>query len=110
MEPDGSKREKLIFCMSDIVKVSDWQCLYVRDEKLGSKKDIYAAVTDPKLRKQIDKNYRKFAKKKKLPSSIVDAVRLIDLQTQTATTVAYLEPYPTKYSLKREKKKLLKKN
>ena len=110
MEPDGSKREKLIFCMSDIVKVSDWQCLYVRDEKLGSKKDIYAAVTDPKLRKRIDKNYKKFAKKKKLPSPIIDAVRLIDLRTQTATTVAYLEPYPTKYSLKREKKKLLKNN
>ena len=110
MEPDGSKREKLIFCMSDIVKVNDWQCLYVRDEKLGSKKEIYAAVTDPKLRKRIDKNYKKFAKKKKMPSSVIDTVRLFDLRTKAASTVAFLEPYPTKYSLKREKKKLLKKN
>ena len=109
MEPDGSKREKLIFCMSDIVKVNDWQCLYVRDEKLASKKDIYAGVTDPKLRKRIDKNYKKFKKKKKLPSSVIDTVRLFDLRTKTASTVAFLEPYPTKYALKRERKELLKK-
>ena len=109
MDPDGANREKLIFCMSDIVKVNDWQCLYVRDEKLASKRDIYRDVTDPKLRKQIDKNYKKFAKKKKLPSSIIDTVRLFDLRTKACATVAYLEPYPTKYSLKREKKNLLKK-
>ena len=110
MEPDGSKREKLIFCVSDIVKVNDWQCLYVRDEKLASKKDIYTAVTDPKLRKRIEKNYKKFEKKKKLPSPIVDTVRLFDLRTGAASTVAYLEPYPTKHALKRERKALLKKN
>ena len=110
MEPDGSKREKLIFCVSDIVKVNDWQCLYVRDEKLASKKDIYAGVTDPKLRKRIEKNYKKFQKKKKTPSSIIDTVRLFDLRTGAASTVAYLEPYPTKCSLKRERKALLKKN
>ena len=109
MDPDGANREKLIFCMSDIVKVNDWQCLYVRDEKLASKRDIYRDVTDPKLRKQIDKNYKKFAKKKKLPSSIIDTVRLFDLRTKASVTAAYLEPYPTKYSLKREKKALLKK-
>ena len=109
MDPDGANREKLIFCMADIVKVNDWQCLYVRDEKLASKKDIYAAVSDPKLRRQIEKNYKKFAKKKKLPSPIVDTVRLFDLRTKTSATAAYLEPYPTKYSLKRERKELLKK-
>ena len=109
MDPDGANREKLIFCMSDIVKVNDWQCLYVRDEKLASKRDIYRDVTDPKLRKQIDKNYKKFAKKKRLPSSIIDTVRLFDLRTKASVTAAYLEPYPTKYSLKREKKALLKK-
>ena len=109
MDPDGANREKLIFCMSDIVKLNDWQCLYVRDEKLSSKREIYRDVTDPKLRKRIDKNYKKFAKKKKLPSSIIDTVRLFDLRTMSSSTAAYLEPYPTKYSLKREKKKLLKK-
>ena len=95
--------------MSDIVKVNDWQCLYVRDEKLASKRDIYRGVTDPKLKKRIDKNYKKFAKKKRLPSSIIDTVRLFDLRTKTSVTAAYLEPYPTKYSLKRERKALLKK-
>ncbi|MBP5429004.1 MAG: DUF5050 domain-containing protein [Clostridia bacterium] len=109
MDSDGANREKLIFCMADIVKVNDWQCLYVRDEKLASKKDIYAAVTDPKLRRQIDKNYKKFQKKKKTPSSVVDTVRLFDLRTKASETAAYLEPYPTKYSLKRERKELLKK-
>ena len=109
MDPDGANREKLIFCMSDIVKVNDWQCLYVRDEKLASKRDIYRGVTDPKLKKRIDKNYKKFAKKKRLPSSIIDTVRLFDLRTKTSVTAAYLEPYPTKYSLKRERKALLKK-
>ena len=109
MDPDGANREKLIFCMSDIVKINDWQCLYVRDEKLSSKRDIYRGVTDPKLRKQIDKNYKKFAKKKRMPSSIIDTVRLFDLRTKASVTAAYLEPYPTKYALKREKKALLKK-
>lgn len=109
MNPDGSNREKLIFCMSDIVKVNDRQYLYVRDEKLSSKREIYRGVTDPKLRKRIDGNYKKFAKKKKTPPSIIDTVRLYDLGKKTATTVAYLEPYPTKYSLKRERKALLKK-
>ena len=109
MDPDGANREKLIFCMSDIVKVNDWQCLYVRDEKLASKRDIYRGVTDPKLKKRIDKNYKKFAKKKRLPSSIIDTVRLFDLRTKASVTAAYLEPYPTKYSLKRERKALLKK-
>jgi len=109
MDPDGSKREKLIFCMTDIVKVNDWQCLYVRDEKLTSKKEIYAGVTEPKLRKRIEKNYKKFAKKKKMPSSIIDTVRLFDMRTKSSSTAAYLEQYPSKRSLKRERKELLKK-
>ena len=110
MDPDGSNREKLIFCIHDIVKVNDWQCLYVRDEKLPSKYDIYRDVTDPKLRKRLNKNYKKFVKKQRMPSSIIDTVRLYDLRTKASSTAAYLEPYPTKYSLKRERKMLLKKH
>ena len=109
MDMDGANRRKLIFSMTDIVKVNDWQCLYIRDEKLVSKREIYQDVTDPKLNKRINKYYKKYAKKKKMPSSIIDTVRLFDTRTGGSSTVAYLEPYPTKYSLKREKKALLKK-
>ena len=51
-----------------------------------------------------------FTKARRTPSPIIDTVRLFDLRTGAASTVAYLEPYPTKRALKRERKTLLKKN
>lgn len=107
MNMDGSNRVKLIYNVDDIKRVDDRYLIYIRDEHLESKRELYGLVTDPKLVKQLNKMYAKFDKKHKYPHSDFDTVSLYDCETGDSSALAYDAAYPDKKSLKLEMKEVL---
>lgn len=109
MELDGSNRQKLVHNLSQISSLDDETLLYIRSEKLASKKELYNEVKDPKLNKIINKAYKKYAKKKKNPETIFPVLYKFDCQSMRSTPIAYEVAYPTKKDIKVEMKEVLSK-
>lgn len=107
MNMDGSNRRKLIYNVESIHNVENKYFIYVREDALESKREVYSDVKDLKLNKLIAKIYNKYDKKKKHPVSKFKVISLYNCETGDNEILAYDCSYPVAKELKLEMKEVL---